>query len=259
MKKQSQFEAIVPVPKTGPDSLLSEVEVQTSNPQKLGFDASARPSLVEWPAAIRGLGTKRAFPVDVLWCSNARRGRSNGWSFPPAVRKQIVADSQGCRILQLFGGRSTFGTRMDVDPIVAPDVIADAWLPPFACNSFDVVVLDPPYFHLNAQVKTALFRAAGWIARERVIWFSTVWASNCAALRCERAFLVRVGDSCHVRCLQYFAVTHPKPGPVKRFTRGPAMRYNRWLSQPASLDLQLSTSDGAAAPERQQTKKELSS
>lgn len=70
-------------------------------------------------------------PVHVLWCPNARRGRSNGWSFPPTVGAQLRADFAGKSILHLFGGRSTFGTRMDIDPIVTPDVIADAWLPPF--------------------------------------------------------------------------------------------------------------------------------
>src|SRR6266478_6026709 len=167
--------------------------------------------------------------VEVIWCANrSTPNRRNGWSFPPAVRRQIEQDSEGLTVLHLFGGRATFGSRLDIDPTTRPDVIGDAWLPPFARDSFDVVVLDPPYFHLNAQVKTALFRAAGWIARERVIWFSTVWASNCAGLRADRAWLVRVGDSCHVRCLQYFAV-ESKPGPVKYFSRGPAMKYNRWL------------------------------
>ena len=75
---------------------------------------------------------------------------------------QLHADAQGIR-----GGalRSTFGVRLDVDPATNPDVIGDAWLPPFAKDSFDVVILDPPYVRFNAQVKCALFRAAGWVAR----------------------------------------------------------------------------------------------
>jgi hypothetical protein len=166
---------------------------------------------------------------EVLWCSNQRRGRSNGWCFPPAVRRRLILDTAGKSVLQLFGGLSTFGTRLDIDPLVRPDVIGDAWLPPFARDSFDVVILDPPYFHLNAQAKMALFRAAGWIARERVIWFSTTWVSATGGLSAEKAWLVRVGDSCQVRALQYFTIAS-KPGPVAHFTRGPAMRYNRWLA-----------------------------
>ena len=53
---------------------------------------------------------------------------------------------------------------------------------------------------------------------------------------CRGAWLVRVGDNCHVRALQYFAVV-TRPGLVKHFQRGPAMKYNRWLAQPNSLQL----------------------
>lgn len=181
--------------------------------------------------------SKRTFPVEVLWCPN---GRANGWSFPRAVERRLIDDTAGATVLHLFGGRSRFGTRLDVDTIVKPDVIGDAWVPPFQRDSFDYVILDPPYFHMNAASKTALFRAAAWIARKQVIWFSTVWQANSGGLRLERAYLVRVGDSCHIRCLQYFNVER-KFGPVPHFKRGPAIKYNRWLAQPNSLALVEST------------------
>lgn len=117
-----------------------------------------------------------------------------------------------------------------------PDVLGDAWLPPFAKDSFDVVILDPPYKHFNAALKTAVFRAAAWIARERVIWFHTVWQAGTGGVRLERAWLVRVGDSCAIRTLQYFTVER-KLGPVSHFRRGPAMKYNKWLHQPHGLIL----------------------
>lgn len=173
--------------------------------------------------------------TEVLWCGNARKGSGNGWSFPPRVRRHLLADHQGMSVLHLFGGLATFGTRLDIDPIVRPDAIGDAWLPPFARESFDVVILDPPYYMLNAQVKTALFRAAGWIARKRVVWFATQWQAATGGLRAERSWLVRVGDSCQVRCLQYFTI-HDRPGPVKYFKRGPAMKYNRWMAGNLILD-----------------------
>ena len=80
------------------------------------------------------------------------------------MRKLLQADTEGKSVLQLFGGLSDFGIRLDIDPTVRPDVIGDAWVPPFKRDSFDVVIIDPPYFRLNAQEKNALFRAAGWIA-----------------------------------------------------------------------------------------------
>ena len=182
--------------------------------------------------------------VGIIWCSNPSRrrivssgpARRTGWVFPPAVERHLMRDCEGQRVLQLFGGRSRFGLRLDIDPLTEPDVLGDAWLPPFAQDSFDTVIIDPPYVHLNGQMKTSLFRAAAWIARERVIWFNTFWVSASGGLAPESAWLVRVGDSCAVRCLQYFRVVR-KLGPVRRFNRGPAMKYNRWLAQPQSLPL----------------------
>ena len=66
---------------------------------------------------------------------------------------EITAGRTCCH---LFGGRATFGTRIDIDPIVRPHVIADAWMPPFAMNAFDVVILDPPYVGINQQMKDTL-------------------------------------------------------------------------------------------------------
>jgi len=188
---------------------------------------------------------KRTYPVEVLWCGNVHGKKHNGWSFPAAVRRKLESDFSGKSVLHLFGGLSTFGTRMDIDPVTRPDVLGDAWLPPFAKSSFDVVILDPPYHHINANVKGALFRAAGFIARETVVWFHTVWASSGLGLSPERAFLVRVGDTCACRCLQYFRVVS-QPGPVRYFRRGPAMKYNRWLIQPQMLPF----SEASPAPKK---------
>jgi hypothetical protein len=95
----------------------------------------------------------------------------------------------------------------------------------------DVVILDPPYLLLNRQMKNALFRAATFIARDRVIWFHTIWQDGDRYCRLERSWLVRVGRSSHVRCLQVFRTDDAKPTPRMFFTRGPAMKYNRWINQ----------------------------
>lgn len=49
------------------------------------------------------------------------------------------------RILQPFGGRAEYGTRCDIDPTLEPDVVCDAHALPFPDDSFDLVLLDPPY------------------------------------------------------------------------------------------------------------------
>lgn len=168
-------------------------------------------------------------PVDVLWCSNSRSGRSNGWSFPPRVNHHLRELTAGRRVLQLFGGLSKWGIRLDIDPTTKPHVLGDAWLPPFVRDAFDVVILDPPYTNINQQEKQALLRAAAYVAREHVIWFHTQWIASDSLLRMERGWLVRVGDSCACRCIQMFRTTPDKVKPRNYFERGPAIRYNRWL------------------------------
>lgn len=83
-------------------------------------------------------------------------------------------------------------------------------------------------------------RAAAWIARKHVYWFSTVWIATNSRLPLKHAWLIRVGDQCAIRVLQKFAVREPKLQPLKpgEFQRGPALKYNRWLraGQPLPFD-----------------------
>jgi hypothetical protein len=174
---------------------------------------------------------------EVLWCPNQRQGASNRWSFPPAVEKLLRELTHGRSVLQLFGGLSRWGTKLDIDPETRPHVRGDAWLPPFKRNSFDVVIIDPPYVGINQQMKSALIRGAAFVAREHIYWFHTIWiAGSDGGMRRERSWLVRVGDSCSCRCLIEWRVTRQdKPVPVLAFTRGPALKYNRWLAGGQSL------------------------
>lgn len=173
--------------------------------------------------------------TEVLWCSNQRRGRSNGWSFPPNVEKLLRQLTDGKRVLHLFGGKASFGFTLDIDEDLRPSVIGDAWLPPFKRDAFDVVIIDPPYKGINQQMKSALVHGAAFIARESVVWFHTMWIAADSTVSCERAWLVRVGDSCACRCVQLFRVKETKRIPSLKFTRGPAIRYNRWLAGQTNL------------------------
>lgn len=179
---------------------------------------------------------------EVLWCgAKPPRSGKDGWRFPSAVEKLLISECAGLSVLHLFGGLARFGTRMDIDPLTRPDVIADAWMPPFARDSFDVVVVDPPYVgefkEMNCYKLRDLLTGPAWIARKRVIWFHTHWIESPVRMRMEKAWLVRVGRSCAVRALQFFTVPEPsrKLLPVYRFKRGPAVKYNRWLENPHSL------------------------
>lgn len=138
----------------------------------------------------------------------------------------------------LFGGLARWGTKLDIDPVTRPHVIGDAWMPPFRKDAFDVVILDPPYLTINQQMKQQLIRSAAYCAKEAVVWFHTMWVAGDARCVLERAWLVRVGDSCAVRCLQWFRTPAVKPIPQLYFTRGPAVKYNRWLSGQLGLPLE---------------------
>lgn len=167
---------------------------------------------------------------ETLWCSNRRQGASNRWSYPPAVEKLLRTLTEGRTVLQLFGGLSRWGVTLDIDPTTKPQVLGDAWLPPFRCNSFDVVILDPPYTGINQQMKQVLIRGAAFVARDHVYWFHTQWVAPDAGMRRERSWLIRVGDSCACRCLIEWRVAHrDKALPRLDFTRGPALKYRRWL------------------------------
>lgn len=174
-------------------------------------------------------------PVELLWCPDSRSNRGNGWSFPPVVEAKIK-EIVGCRsCLHLFGGRSAFGTRLDVDAITRPDVIGDAWLPPFSPGSFQVVVLDPPYFQLNGRLRSQLQLQAAYIASETIVWLHTQWISGGNRWQMQRGWLVRAGRSAFCRCLIEF---RRLPGTVTLpawVTAGPAIKYRRWIVQPQSL------------------------
>ncbi len=171
----------------------------------------------------------------VLWCSDSRRNRGLGWRFPVEVNellREFVA-TRSC--LHLFGGKATWGLRLDIDPLVHPNVVGDAWLPPFSAGAFDVVVLDPPYDRLNGELRRQMLCVATHLARAHVVWFHTLWIEPGWGLRRERSWLVRVGRSSAVRCLIIFVRGPRAVEPPSSFKRGPAIRYNRWLEQPAGL------------------------
>jgi hypothetical protein len=179
------------------------------------------------------INRRRRDPIDILWCGNLSYKRGDKWSFPPQVDVFLREQFKGKSVLHLFGGRASFGTRLDIDPRTQPDVIGDAFLPPFGKESFDVVILDPPYppyLQMGPTVALPLLKIATWIARETVVWFHPLWISGYTWLRLRHSYFVRVADYAEARCLQFFDPTFPKRfGPPTSFRAGPAVKYNRWL------------------------------
>jgi hypothetical protein len=173
-------------------------------------------------------------PIEIFWCGNLSSKRGEKWSFPHQIERYLREYCAGRSVLHLFGGRARFGVRMDIDPLTRPDVLADAFLPPFGESSFDVVILDPPYpshseFDLGCDTVRPLLMNAAWLARQEVIWFASVWLDGYKWLRLERSMMVRVGHYAEIRVLQFLRPVVPKWKPATHFRRGPQIRYNRWL------------------------------
>jgi SAM-dependent methyltransferase len=55
------------------------------------------------------------------------------------------------KILHPFGGMAEYGTRVDLDVTVDPDIVGDAHALPCEDASFDCVILDPPYSDEEAR------------------------------------------------------------------------------------------------------------
>ncbi len=70
-------------------------------------------------------------------------------SFPLHFEKKLLRelniDPNKAKILHPFGGKAEYGIRCDINPEVCPDYVCDAHNLPFEDNTFDLVVLDPPY------------------------------------------------------------------------------------------------------------------
>lgn len=177
----------------------------------------------------------RKVEVETIVCTRPPSCRGDGWAFPPTIESLLLRELAGRSVVHFFGGKARFGTRMDIDPLTKPHVLGDAWLPPFKRSSFDVVILDPPYVKFSAQMTMALCCQAAFVAREKVVWFSTLWLDHPARLRLSKAYAVVVGRNAVMRCLQFFDVPANKMEPTRKFSRGPAIKYNRWLANPLHL------------------------
>ena len=83
--------------------------------------------------------------IKELWFLPRPNGTKYVGSFPLHFEKRLFQIYKPHLILQPFGGKAEYGLRMDINPDVGPDVVGDAHSMPFADNSFDFVLCDPPY------------------------------------------------------------------------------------------------------------------
>lgn len=80
-----------------------------------------------------------------------RRSRYKG-GFPLHFEKKLVRllKPSGL-ILHPFGGEAEYGLKVDINPDLKPDIIADAHQLPFKDNTFSMVVCDPPYDEAHSK------------------------------------------------------------------------------------------------------------
>ena len=83
--------------------------------------------------------------IKELWYLPRPNGTKYRGSFPLHFEKRLFRTYKPRLILQPFGGKSEYGIRLDINPEIKPDIVGDAHFLPFADNSFDFVLCDPPY------------------------------------------------------------------------------------------------------------------
>lgn len=72
--------------------------------------------------------------------------------FPLHFEKKLLREFKyPKKILHPFGGLCEYGIACDLKKEVMPDVIADAHYLPFANETFDFVIFDPPYSAKDAE------------------------------------------------------------------------------------------------------------
>ena len=95
---------------------------------------------VKWMASMETL----AWVLPRPRMSALYRGGFPLW-FEQKLLKLLDCYENGKKVLHVFGGKAEYGMRIDMNISVEPDVVADAHQLPFASNTFDLVIGDPPY------------------------------------------------------------------------------------------------------------------
>jgi SAM-dependent methyltransferase len=128
--------------------------------------------------------------IDGVWMlGNNYKGSGYYGAYPPGYLARIGAlfpDVWGARVLHPFAGslRGVHGVRVDINPANQPDVVADACAMPFAAESFDLLLADPPYSPDDAKRygvpmidRRKALREFARVTRPGgyLVWLDTVW------------------------------------------------------------------------------------
>ncbi len=94
--------------------------------------------------------TERQKPENLAWVlprpSKSKYVGGFPLHFEIKLYRELGIDVETDKILHPFGGKAEYGTRIDLNSDTEPDYIGDAHnLNMFEDETFDIVVLDPPY------------------------------------------------------------------------------------------------------------------
>jgi hypothetical protein len=162
------------------------------------------------------------------------------WSFPVEVAKLIQQETADMSVLHLYGGLAQGGVKLDADPLTRPDVIGNALFPPFACESFDVVIVDPPYKSIY-NMPSAVLMPAACLAKSFVWWFHTHYQPHVCGLLPNRWWSVLPSKRGPLRCLIEYKRTRQPRGHtmVHNWRTSPEMQPCNWsrhlLQRPLAL------------------------
>lgn len=97
---------------------------------------------------ISGQDVKVGNVSNLVWVLPRPRADHYPGGFPLYFESKLLRLLQlqpGSRVLHPFAGMAEYGVRVDLDPSVKPDCVANAESLPFRDNTFDLVICDPPY------------------------------------------------------------------------------------------------------------------
>jgi hypothetical protein len=151
-------------------------------------------------------------PVECWWLPRPPRSRYPG-AFPLHFEQRLFETLGRPRsLLQPFGGRAELGTRVDLNPELEPDVVADAHELPFDDASFEVVLLDPPYSNEEARdiygtpkLRRGIYSAeAVRVARRQVVTYHVRMQPRPRGTYLERVVVVLLRSGHTARICQIF-------------------------------------------------------
>jgi hypothetical protein len=153
-----------------------------------------------------------AVPLETWWLPRPPRSRYPG-GFPLHFEQRIYETLGRPRtLLQPFGGRAELGFRCDLNADLSPDQICDAHELPFGDDTFEAVLLDPPYsddesrdLYGTPKLRRSVYtREAVRVARRHVVTYHVRLQPRPRGTYLERVIVVLLRSGHTARIVQIY-------------------------------------------------------